>query len=89
MYHPAVKLNDDGTLNIENEGVEKFKEACQENGIVFVDMTDDFESLYYKQHKLPYGFINTGVGVGHLNKYGHEVIANRLAKTIEELEGQK
>jgi len=89
MYHPALNLNDDGTITVEDEGVEKFQETCQENGIIFVDMTGDFENLYYTEHKLPYGFINTGVGIGHLNKYGHEVIAERLSKTIQELEEQK
>ena len=39
--------------------------------------------LYKTRHILPYGFLNTKVGYGHLNRYGHEVIAKRLAKEIK------
>ena len=89
MYHPSINFNNSGKMIVNNDGVDKFEKSCKENGIVFVNMTNDFEDLYYDNHKLPYGFINTGVGVGHLNKYGHKIIAERLTKTIEELEGQK
>lgn len=89
MYHPMVELNNDGTINVENEGVDAFREACDKNGIIFVDMSEDFEAMYFKDHQLPYGFVNTAVGTGHLNKYGHEVIAQRLAETIQNLEGQE
>ena len=60
-----------------------FARMCADEGIIFVDMTDDFVSLYEEQHILAHGFVNTGVGVGHLNRYGHEMIAKRLAQIIE------
>ena len=50
---------------------------------IFIDTDNDFIELYKTKHILPYGFINTKVGSGHLNKYGHEVIAKRLAKEIK------
>lgn len=89
IYHPMVELNNDGTLEVEKEGIDVFREACDENGILFVDMSDDFETMYLNEHQLPYGFVNTAVGTGHLNKYGHEVIAQRLAETIQNSEGQE
>jgi lysophospholipase L1-like esterase len=64
-----------------------FEKACEDNDIIFVDMTDDFKQLYEEKNILPYGFINTKVGRGHLNKYGHMVIAKKLAQVIKE-EGQ-
>ena len=34
---------------------------------------------------LPRGFLNTSPGVGHLNKYGNEVVGRLLAKAIEQV----
>lgn len=85
MYHPAVMIGAGGDVVIpdEKEYRDCFADFCADEGIVFVDMTDDFVSLYKEKHVLAHGFVNTGVGVGHLNRYGHEVIAERLAQVIE------
>ena len=84
FYHPKTMIDDDGKLIHENEGLIEFREACNENNILFVDMTEDFERLYEEKHILGHGFINTAIGTGHLNKYGHEVIAKRLSEVIME-----
>lgn len=49
-----------------------------------MDMTDEFKALYEEKHILAHGFVNTAVGRGHLNKYGHRVIAQTLAEKIKE-----
>jgi hypothetical protein len=54
------------------------------NGVLFVDMTGVFISAYNTRRDLPYGFLNTAVGVGHLNKNGHAIIAVELFKRIQE-----
>ena len=51
-------------------------------------MTDSFRDLYATEHHLAHGFINTAVGSGHLNKYGHRVIAEKLAEVIQGLEAE-
>lgn len=88
FYQPTTKLKADGTLNMEINGyyLDEFRLACEDNGIIFVDMTDDFLSLYENEHTLAHGFSNTAVGVGHLNSYGHAAIAARLKMVITELE---
>lgn len=59
-----------------------FGDLCQEQGILFLDMTDIFVQKYEENHILPHGFTNTHVGAGHLNKHGHEMIAKSLANVI-------
>lgn len=63
-----------------------FVSACHRNGIDFIDMRDEFSKKYCETNKLPHGFSNTAIGVGHLNKYGHETIANVLYEHISALE---
>lgn len=84
VYKPLTKIDKNGkyisTRNDRNTQV--FKELCQKNDIEFIDLSDAFESLYYEKHILAHGFINSAVGVGHLNKYGHMVFAEEVAKVI-------
>ena len=86
LYHPEMILDDEGLLKSENkESVEIFQKVCSEHGIAFVDMYNDFCREYTENHKMAYGFINTKVGVGHLNETGHRLIAERLGAVIKEL----
>ena len=87
VYHPETVLNDNGNMLCENDKyVRMFDDACGNNGVVFVDMYDDFNDIYESDHILAHGFSNTAIGTGHLNETGHELIAKRLAACIEELE---
>ena len=61
-----------------------FSQLCEENDIIFVDVTPMFEKLYEEQHILAHGFTNTAVGVGHLNAYGHGAVAEAVAQAIKE-----
>ncbi len=49
-------------------------------------MNDDFREEFKDRHKLAHGFINTGIGEGHLNEIGHSLIARRLGGVIKELD---
>ena len=84
FYHPQTILDNNGNMIIttDSDALSAFQEACNNNNILFLDMTSDFEKIYYEDHILAHGFINTAVGVGHLNKYGHKIIAERLAEII-------
>ncbi|MDO4982184.1 MAG: hypothetical protein Q4E35_01345 [Eubacteriales bacterium] len=88
FYQPYEQLNPDGTVTYKTDEVyfERFASTCEELGIVFVDMTDSFKWLYANERQLAHGFINTAVGSGHLNKYGHRLIAEKLAEVMQELE---
>jgi hypothetical protein len=88
FYHPHLLFNKDGSVspNTDPLYLSIFKKACIENDIYFVDMTKIFLDEYYTRHRLPYGFANTAVGAGHMNKNGHRMIANELFKRINEIE---
>lgn len=85
FYHPTTQINSDGSLLLPNDSDDraKFSDLCSENGITFLDMTERFKYEYETNHILPHGFCNSSIGSGHLNKYGHEMIADELYKIIE------
>lgn len=84
FYHPTLNIDQNGRLVGFNENVDLFGSLCADNGIIFIDMTQDFVDLYENSNQLAHGFINSELGVGHLNKYGHRVCAERIAETIRE-----
>lgn len=85
FYHPSMEIDGAGNLFFpQSDNVSLFASVCEENEIIFVDMTQEIETLYEEQHILARGFVNTAVGEGHLNEYGHRVIAQRLAEVIME-----
>lgn len=90
VYHSELFVDEGGSVISQqpDEKREIFNSVCSRNGIVFVDMHEAFAESYNETYKLPYGFSNTAVGKGHLNKYGHEIISNELYKLIAELEKQ-
>ena len=85
VFHPTLSIysknNVTSNYNIEDMGV--FEDACKQNGIIFVNMENDFINNYYSTYELPHGFINTKPGEGHLNRIGHELIAIRLKEEME------
>ncbi len=91
FYHPALELDKNGEVFTyeDKDDTKHFRDSCKNNGIVFVDMTEEFTDLYKNEHKLPNGFINTSLGKGHLNKYGHQVVARQLSKVILQLQEEK
>ncbi len=87
VYQPGTAIDGNGSMLTEDkESVKKFANACEEHGILFVDMYDDFLSEFVNTHCLAHGFANTAVGVGHLNETGHRLIAERLSAVIKEMD---
>ncbi len=84
LYQPATRIDGDGNFMESADGVKEFLDVCNRHGIVFVDMTADFRNLYQEQNILAHGFVNTAVGEGHLNRWGHRVIAEKLAEILGE-----
>lgn len=84
IYHPPVSLEADGTVKIIYGSMwSEFQNACASNGIDVINMGPIFEQWYYEHRQLPYGFCNTAPGTGHLNKVGHQLIADALIEYIE------
>ena len=88
MYHPATSVGSDGSLVLPNnsETTDVFREYSEKNGVIFLDMSERFLKEYNENDILPHGFSNTSVGSGHLNRYGHEMIASELYMIISEVE---
>ncbi|MBQ9833127.1 MAG: hypothetical protein IJO48_05275 [Clostridia bacterium] len=84
--HPDTTLDRDGNLVLGNseEDLSIFRQACENNGIRFLDMGDRFMQEYNENYILPHGFANSSVGSGHINKYGHQMIAEELYKIMKE-----
>lgn len=75
-----VDIDSNGNV-IEQTTTQKsliFEKLCNDNGITYIDMHKPFSEYYNETYRLPKGFTNTKVGIGHLNQYGHKVIANTL-----------
>lgn len=90
FLHPSYKIDALGELIFTDDSQKReiFEEECLKNNIEFVDLREDYLKLYKDNHVLPNGFINTAIGSGHLNKYGHQLIGERLAEVIKEGEDE-
>lgn len=90
-YQPATELDNNGSMVFvtDPDSLALFSRACEDNGIVFVDMTDTFQESFQDKSIMPHGFINTAVGAGHLNEAGHEMIADKVATVIRTLETEE
>jgi hypothetical protein len=88
FYHPYLILDNNGSVSEDTvyEYLEIFKNACLGNDIIFLNMADCFFEEYNNNYILPHGFSNTVIGMGHLNKNGHRLIANRLFRKINIIE---
>ena len=88
VFHPALYIDKNGQLLSSNNSatIKCFKAICEEHGVLFLDMTDRFLQEYDETYTLPNGFANTPVGTGHLNKYGHAMIAEELFAITREMQ---
>lgn len=86
FYHPYESIQADGSLVwLTNQSdLELFAKTCSNLDISFVDMTEPFQEMYEENRILAHGFSNGAVGKGHLNKYGHNLIAEALLEIIME-----
>ncbi len=91
IYHPHFTVEGaDKIIMLHREKyVDIFKKTCDKNDITFVNMEDDFIKAYEQERKIPYGFSNTAIGEGHMNSYGHRLLAQRIYETIEDMEEAK
>lgn len=88
VYHNRLNLTHDNKVLTEDgeKYINIFKNCCKEYNIEVIDVTQRFISNYEENYELPYGFANTLPGKGHLNKVGHELIADELYRRINEFD---
>lgn len=90
LYHPTVSVDRSGELIINRmDYYDVMKEQCELNHIFLCDVGDAFLSAYQTHRVVPYGFWNTSMGTGHLNIYGHEIIANTLYESYFNIGGME
>lgn len=82
LYHSGVAMQPDGSLVIARDMryYDAYAAACKQNGIVFVDPGDAFLQAFEKDCSVPYGFSNTTMLTGHLNRLGHKIVAEAFYK---------
>lgn len=87
VYHEPLTIAELKNGKCENNvRVIWLEKACLENAIDFINVKQDFLEEYLNSNSLPYGFYNTEIGSGHLNKTGHRIIAKRLLEELQESE---
>ena len=84
LYHPAVSIGQDGEMKLMTNGAEKYyRNICPEYDIEFVDMSEPFMRAYESEHIVPYGFNNTTMGDGHINRSAHRMMAEELFEVLK------
>lgn len=89
FYIPDIMFNRDGSMQTTDDiqDISFFSKMCDKHQIEFVDLTEPFLNNYVKNKIVPFGFSNTQIGAGHLNRAGHHIIAQSLFEKIKEIEG--
>lgn len=87
-YNNSVFIDEEGRAYTDAEEwqLETMREACERNGILFLDVTQRFMESCEQDKRLPYGFSNTAPGAGHINSWGHRLFAEEIYRTITERE---
>ncbi len=82
LYHSGVGAQADGSIVVTRDlrYYDVYRAACEQNGIVFVDTGDAFLRAYEQDYSVPYGFSNTTLMRGHLNRVGHRIVAEEFYK---------
>jgi hypothetical protein len=90
FYHPTGTINKDGTIEFNSGNqLSAFRKYSEMRDIDFIDMTSDFEKMYYVDHHVAHGFVTGKLETGHLNRYGHAAIADALYEKIIKMEETK
>lgn len=78
LYLPSCSITEEGLVCVKEVTEPIFRECCEENGILYCNMSDAFQTNYEQAQCVPYGFSNTQLGTGHLNVDGHKMVADTL-----------
>lgn len=86
VYTPPVEVSESGELkrSDDEKWVEAVKGIAEDSGIIFIDCYEAFKSEFDASYALPFGFHNSTMGSGHLNKTGHRIVARQVADVVKE-----
>lgn len=85
VYLPDVCRIENGRVRLDDPQAElarSFAAACRKRGVLFLDMGPRFIAGYLDHRILPRGFPTSTPGKGHLNKYGHNMIAEEIVSAV-------
>ena len=83
VLHPGAVIEPDGSLHVASEDTDEiFASLCEAHGVTLIDMTGRFEQTYREDHLVPFGFMNTTPGSGHMNDAAHRMIADALCEVL-------
>lgn len=88
FYMPDITINEDGsiTTNGTESDLKIIAQSCKKYDIEFLDLSEAFIQHYTDTYEVPFGFSNTSIGTGHLNRCGHTIVADKLCEIISKLE---
>lgn len=84
---PTLPRLESGTVvqgDSEEALARAFAEACGRGGAGFLDMGPAFRSFHQQTGRFPSGFFNSPPGSGHLNEDGHQLVAQAVARYLQE-----
>lgn len=87
VFLPVVPRLSGGTVSSgtpEEAAVAEVKDACQRNGIAFLDLGPEFLAFHEATGRFPRGFFNSPPGQGHLNEDGHRLVAEAVLRHLKE-----
>ena len=76
-----------GVVDLRPGEQESFQRLCEENGLLFLDLTARNVEALEQDGQLLFGFANTAPGQGHINSRGLRVYAEGIHALITEGEG--
>lgn len=84
VYQPQTAIDESGKYisTSEDKYSKIFKQRCENAGIEFIDLSEEFETLYTTENILAHGFSNTAAGEGHLNEDGHKIFAEQVGAVV-------
>lgn len=82
---PTVEIGKDGQLKCINSSTERIlAQLCEEEDIIYLNMSEQYLNNYSEKNVVPYGFSNTRPGYGHLNREGNRMVAEALGEIVGE-----
>lgn len=84
LYHPIVKISGDHLEVTCDDTYQYFQQVCKKQDIQIIDTGNAFLESYEKEYCVPYGFNNTSMGEGHLNRTGHRILAKELYNALSQ-----
>lgn len=85
-YTPTVLPDAEGRILPQEQPGERalYQRLCAQNGLVFLDLTEDNIAAVQQLGQLPFGFANTTPGTGHINRLGLRIFAEGVYEQLTE-----